>query len=323
MLGNPSTNYQTRIAFFGTILTLVVLVLGAYTRLSDAGLGCPDWPGCYGKLIVPEVSGLPQYHIIDAKKAWIEMTHRYVAGLLGLVILSLVLFAIYNRKDVNQPLFLPILLLLLVIFQGLLGMWTVTLKLLPIIVMAHLLGGMTILAGLWWLSLTLGDAGFTVKNQKPRHASHLQWVAIAGLCVFILQLALGGWTSSNYAALVCPDFPFCQGTSFNAMPTLYFSEAFSLFKPSLSLEARMTVHVMHRIGAIITSLMLGWLVVLFFKRDFKILSISIGVLLILQIVLGIINVLGLLPLPIAVSHHAIAALLLLLLVTLNYKIHKS
>lgn len=326
MLGKEPNTYQIRIAFFAMMLTLVVLSLGAYTRLSDAGLGCPDWPLCYGKLIVPEISTLPHYPIIDNKKAWIEMTHRYVAGLLGLVILSLALLAIYNRKDTNQPLFLPILLVLLVIFQALLGMWTVTLKLLPIIVMAHLLGGMTTLAGLCWLTLRLQrSALMLIKNTKkhPFYSLQLKWLSIIGLFILILQVALGAWTSANYAALVCPDFPFCQGTSLNTMPTFYLSEAFSLFNPSLSLEARMTIHVMHRIGAIITTGVIGWLVVLLFKANEKRLGLWIGILLILQIILGITNVLGLLPLPIALSHHAVAALLLLLLVTLTQKIYYS
>src|SRR5207302_3631654 len=132
----------------GVLLCFSVVVLGAYTRLSDAGLGCPDWPGCYGKLIVPKAESLPLDSPIDTTKAWIEMTHRYVAGFLGLIIFSLALGAIANRHAKKQPFILPIFLVMLVVFQALLGMWTVTLKLYPIIVLAHLLGGLTTLAGL-------------------------------------------------------------------------------------------------------------------------------------------------------------------------------
>jgi len=315
-------NYQKQLACFATFLTLIVVILGAYTRLSDAGLGCPDWPGCYGKLIVPKVSALPDHHIIDAAdttKAWIEMTHRYVAGLLGLVILSLALLALYNRHARNQPIILPIVLVMLVIFQALLGMWTVTLKLYPIIVLAHLLGGLATLSGLWWLTLKLQT--FKTLNQQHLHSTtRLQYLAMTGLYFLVLQIALGGWTSANYAALVCPDFPFCQGTALNAFPSLQLTKAFQVFNPSLSLEARMTIHILHRIGAVMTTLILGWLVVLMYKHHLKKLSLSILILLIVQLLLGITNVIALLPLPVAVAHNAIAALLLLTLVTVNFQL---
>lgn len=316
---NDSPIYNARLAFFATLLTFVVIVLGAYTRLTDAGLGCPDWPGCYGKIIVPKTSNLSQYPIIDATKAWIEMIHRYAASFLGLIILLLAALAIRYRRTPQYPYVLPLALLMLVIFQGLLGMWTVTLKLLPIVVTAHLLGGMMTLVGLWWLTLRL-----SISNHQPcYYPRFLKKLAFFALILLILQIILGAWTSTNYAALVCPDFPFCQGTTFNSFPALHVSEAFNVLQSSLSLEARMTVHVLHRMGAIFVSGMLGWLSVLAFKQNLKMLSLTILLLLMLQVLLGILNVWAFLPLSIAVSHNAVAALLLLTIVTLNYQLKST
>lgn len=314
-----------RLALFASLLALSVVVLGAYTRLSDAGLGCPDWPGCYGQWVVPNQTQIPN-QMVDAAKAWIEMTHRYVAGLLGMVIFALAILTLRNRRHPNQPIILPITLVVLVVFQALLGMWTVTLKLFPLVVMAHLLGGMSTLALLWWLTLKL-------KPEQPKletntnHLRSLRGWAIVGLIVLIIQLALGGWTSANYAALVCLDFPFCQG---KLIPEMNFLQAFNLTNAGiqgsmgepLNLSARETIQVAHRIGAIITGLVIGWLAFTVFARarslTIKITSIVIAVLLTLQIILGITNVLALLPLPVAIGHNAVAALLLLALVTLNY-----
>lgn len=321
MLNNITNRPYARLALFGTLLTFVVIVLGAYTRLSDAGLGCPDWPVCYGKWMVPEVSSLPEYPLIDTTKAWIEMIHRYAASFLGLVIVLLAGFSFFNRRKPESPFWLPMSLVILVIFQGLLGMWTVTLKLFPIVVMAHLLGGMTTLAGIWWLTLRLYNPSIQhAQDTLINNASSLKRLAIFGLMILIVQMALGAWTSANYAALVCPDFPFCQGTALNSMPPLYFSKAFDFFQASLSLEARITIHVLHRLGALLTASILGCLVILCFKHHFKLLSIVIAFLLILQIILGIINIWALLPLAIAVAHNAIAALLLLALITLNHQL---
>ena len=195
------------------VLAFVVVELGAYVRLSNAGLSCPDWPGCYGQIIVPanqetvlQANEVYPYQPLEKGKAWKEMSHRYAAGLLGLLILYLTIVSWKNRKNPAQSVFIPIILLALVIFQALLGMWTVTLLLKPVIVVAHLLGGMTILSLLFWLMLRqIGHTeGVTTKNKLR------SWI-IAGLVIVVLQISLGGWTSSNYAALACPDFPTCQG----------------------------------------------------------------------------------------------------------------
>lgn len=313
-----------RLALFATILAFCVVILGAYTRLTDAGLGCPDWPGCYGQLTVPK--NVPdQKQIVDVAKAWTEMTHRYVAGLLGMVIFALSILAIRNRRYPEQPIMLPLTLVVLVVLQALLGMWTVTLKLFPLVVMAHLMGGLTTLALLWWLTLRLKTVQLT-EFSVDRLWSLRIW-AMLGLGILIAQLILGGWTSANYAALVCVDFPYCQG---QLLPPMSWLKAFHITKAGVSgsigepldLSAKVTIHMVHRIGALITALVIGWLAFQVFARArcvaIRALSVAIAVLLTIQILLGVTNVLALLPLPVAIAHNAVAALLLLALVTLNY-----
>src|SRR6267154_2697559 len=185
-----------RLALAGALLAAGVVVLGAWVRLTDAGLGCPDWPGCYGH-VYPEAD----QHF---SKAMHEMIHRYFATTLGIIITSLLIFAAWNRKIRGQPLLAVALLFLLVCLQGALGALTVTLLLKPLIVTAHLLGGLTTLGLLWWLSLKPGT------RQLTEQETTLRKYALVGLAVLIVQIALGGWTSSNYAALACPDFPTCQ-----------------------------------------------------------------------------------------------------------------
>jgi cytochrome c oxidase assembly protein subunit 15 len=324
-----TTTFQ-RIALIATVLALGVVVLGAYVRLSDAGLGCPDWPGCYGRLGVPE----SDHHIAQANvayperpvevgKAWKEMVHRYFAGTLGLLILALAAIAWKRRYEPGQPVALPLFLLGLVIFQALLGMWTVTLLLKPVVVMAHLLGGLTTLALLWWLVLRQSRRLSTVTAAgrwlKP-------W-ALLGLLLVIFQVALGGWTSANYAALACPDFPTCQA---DWWPPMDFKEAFVLWRGlGVSYEggvldngARVAIHMVHRLGAVAVLFFIGWLawkaIGTVSEPVLRLTGIAIAVLLILQISLGIANVVLTLPLPVAVAHNAGAALLILSLVTLNH-----
>jgi len=316
-----------KISLLATCLAFFVIVLGAYTRLTDAGLGCPDWPGCYGHWIVPNASDNPS-QVIDSAKAWTEMLHRYFAGLLGLLIFALSFLALKNRRLPKQPLVLPLILSGLVIFQGLLGMWTVTLKLLPIVVIAHLVGGMTTLALLCWLTLQYKPVKITFKSQK---LSNLRTWAILGLFFLSIQIILGGWTSANYAALACTDFPFCQT---HLKFPFDLSNAFriksgvagSIGAPLDSITL-MSIHMLHRIGALVTTLIIGWLIFLVFfktKNSFlRGLSIIIAGLLITQVLLGITNIVALLPLPIAVAHNAVAALLLLSLVTLNFYLYTN
>jgi cytochrome c oxidase assembly protein subunit 15 len=308
-------------------LTFVVVVLGAYVRLSDAGLGCPDWPGCYGKMIVPfEVTHVQELYPerpMEHGKAWKEMIHRYAAGILGLLIFMLVAVSWQNRKHPDQPVLVPSLLVVLLMFQALLGMWTVTLLLKPVIVMGHLLGGMTILSLLLWLTLELGKNPQKIDLNSRRI---FPW-ALAGLIMAVIQISLGGWTSANYAALVCPDFPKCQGMWW---PEMDFQEGFVFWRELgvdyeggvLHGDARTAIHMSHRIGAILTTIIVGATAIrAITDRNKSITAIGIAIMLILisQIGLGIANVLMRLPLSLAVAHNGAAALLLLSLVALLHQ----
>ena len=303
-------------------LALVVVVLGAYTRLVDAGLGCPDWPGCYGHLDVPQTAEeiraaearFPDTPV-EAEKAWTEMVHRYAATVLGLLILVVAAQAIRRRHRV--PWKLPIALALLVMLQGAFGAWTVTLKLWPQIVTAHLLGGFATLSLLWLLALRLGvGTGLSVQ------ARHLR-LAVAALAVLVVQIGLGGWVTSNYAALACPDFPVCHGAW---VPPMDLAQGFNIFQsvgPNylgglLDSEARIAIQIAHRLGAVAALLVVGWLGWRLLASHSPLAPWVIG-LLALQLSLGVANVLLTLPLWVAVSHNAGGALLLLALVTVNYR----
>lgn len=312
---------------FAILIALCVIVLGAYTRLSDAGLGCPDWPGCYGQLLVPdsehEVEHKPylEQRPLEPHKGWAEMVHRYFAGTLGLLILALAVWAWRRRHDPRQPVWLPGLLLGVVVMQALLGMWTVTLLLKPVVVMAHLLGGFATLALLWLLLLRVDAGGGAAVDA---HNDLRSW-ALAGLAVLVLQIALGGWTSTNYAAMSCPDFPTCQGSWW---PQSDFGEAFVMWRGLginyefgvLEHPARTAIHLTHRIGALATLLVLGGLALALLRRGggLRLPAAAVAALLLTQVGLGIGNILLHLPLPLAVAHNAVAALLLLSMVYVNY-----
>ena len=316
-----------RIMLLATCLALGVVVLGAYVRLSDAGLGCPDWPGCYGHLTVTqaeqaaaEVSKAYPDRPLVAHKAWKEMIHRYFASTLGLLIVIIAVLAWRRRAMTGTQWKLPLFLVVLVIFQGLLGMWTVTLLLKPVIVMLHLLGGMTTLSLLWWLYMR--ESHFAESGVSGPSGS-LQGVALLGLIIVACQIALGGWTSANYAALACPDFPTCQNSFW---PPMDFAAGFDPWHGLgidyeggiLHNSARVAIHVTHRIGALVTLVVLLWLAIRASKNTA--LGTAGGLVMgavILQFMLGIIMVVTQLPLPLAVAHNGIAALLLLAVVNLN------
>lgn len=308
-------------------LALVVVVLGAYVRLSHAGLSCPDWPGCYGKLLVPaEHSDVVSANLayperpLDSERAWKEMIHRYLAGLLGLAILFMAVVAYMRRRAPGQQLLTPSVLVVLVLFQALLGMWTVTLLLKPLVVVGHLLGGLTTAALCWWvflrhLSLQATSYGPpAVRTRLPRR------LAATAIAVLALQIGLGGWTSANYAALACVDFPLCQGQWW---PEMAIKEAFIPWRGVgqsyeggvLASDARVAIHVAHRLGALITFIYLGFVAVYLMRSGLcRRLAGAAGVMLVLliaQVSLGIGNVLLHLPLGVAVAHNAGAALLLL------------
>ncbi len=320
-----------RLALIAAPLALLVVVLGAFVRLSDAGLGCPDWPGCYGQIDVPQGAeqiekanaAFPE-RPVNVAKAWIEMIHRYAAAALGLVILAIGAIAYRRRGEPNAMLAPSLSLVALVLFQGLLGMWTVTWQLKPVVVMAHLLGGFGTLALLWWLILRRTS---TAAAWAAGADSRLYRWTLLGLAVVVIQVALGGWTSANYAALACPDFPACQREWW---PEMDFAEAFVMWRGlGVSYEygvldnaARTAIHMTHRLGALAVLLYVGWLSVrtMWFAaaRKVRIAGAVVGSLMLIQMGLGIANVWFYLPISTAVAHNACAALLILALVTLSH-----
>ena len=324
-----------RVSLAACCLAFFVIVLGAYVRLSDAGLGCPDWPGCFGQITAPDdaqeitraINAFPDLQV-HSGKAWKEMIHRYFASALGLLILIMAFLAWRNRRDENQQFILPLILVVLVIFQGMLGMWTVTQLVRPTIVTLHLLTGLLTLSLLFWVTLKHNKSWLEkVKNTDVTGA--IKPLAKIAVIVLALQIFLGGWTSTNYVALYCPDFPTCQGSW---LPDTNFSEAFVFFKDptvnyeggSLSLEAGVTVHYLHRVGAVITTVILGVLALMMLLKTnssaLRKLAILLLAFLVTQVSLGIANVVLVLPIPVAVSHNAIAALLLLTLLLINYSL---
>jgi cytochrome c oxidase assembly protein subunit 15 len=322
------TVWYRRLVWFATGLALFVVVLGAYVRLSDAGLGCPDWPGCYGSIVPTdidhEVAGTewPE-RPVETGKAWREMVHRYVASTLGFAIVLIALLAWLNREQPGQPVKIPLLTLGVVIFQGLLGMWTVTLLLKPVIVMGHLLGGLTTLGLLFWLLLEDRRNSLSPIPQKRR----LALPAALGLLVLIGQIALGGWTSSNYAALACPDLPTCMGQWWPQQAD--FGEGFIMWRGLgvnyefgiLEAPARVAIHFAHRLGAITATLVLLLVTTGYWRyaNNFATRSACVAVWLALaaQISLGLATVWFGLPLAVATAHNGIAAVLLLTVINLN------
>jgi cytochrome c oxidase assembly protein subunit 15 len=325
-------SFYRNLILVALILTFGVVSLGAYVRLSDAGLGCPDWPGCYGKLtphhavdaIDAELAARPDGPVSHAK-AWKEMVHRYFAGTLGLLVLAIAVLAWRKQREANGGPGLPLLLLGLIVFQALLGMWTVTELLKPLVVSAHLLGGMASLSLLLWLWLR--ERGQTTHIYYAR-ADHLRGSALLGLALVVAQIALGGWVSTNYAALACTDFPLCQGAW---MPPLDFEHGFTLHRELgetasgelLPMAALTAIHWVHRFMALVVAIYLGWLVLRLLRTPgFAGLGLIIGGMLLLQVSLGIGNILLSLPLTVAVAHNAGAALLLASLVLLNYRMRR-
>ena len=295
-----------RLALLGAILAATVIVLGAWVRLTDAGLGCPDWPGCYGHLY-PQSA----HHM---GKAWHEMIHRYVAASLIAIITSLLVWAALQRKDPQQPLMPVILLFVVVCLQGTLGALTVTLLLKPLIVTAHLFGGLTTLGLLWWLSIA------PERRDLTRQEAKLRPLALVAGGILCLQIFLGGWTSTNYAAVACPDFPTCQRSWWPAMD---FRDAFVLWRGLgidyeggvLANTARMAIHMTHRLGAVVTGcvlLSLGILTMLrAADRRVRYAGLWVSVAVLLQIAIGIGTVHFGIPLALATMHNAGAALLVI------------
>ena len=313
-----------KLAGFGVIFALLVVSVGAYTRLADAGLGCPDWPGCYGFLTVPdeatEISTAEARYPeapVEFAKAWWEMGHRYIAGALLLLVASILFVAYRAREEEDTPLKLAAVLMFVILWQAAFGAWTVTLKLWPQVVTGHLIGGFTTLSLMWLLFLRQGGLSDMV-SALPRP----NWLAKIAFVAVVVQIILGGWVSSNYAALACYDFPSCDGTY---TPNIDLQQGFNIFQsvgPNylgglMTNEARMAIHWVHRIGAIVVLLVVGGLVIQTVKQT-AVIGYALLAVLVTQITLGILNVVWVLPLLNATAHNTVGALLLLVLVTINF-----
>jgi heme a synthase len=336
MPADSFTRWIRRLCLAGVLLCFTVVVLGAYVRLTAAGLGCPDWPGCYGHLTPagaaqsPDAASAFPGRPLEPGKAWREMIHRYAVGTLSVIVILVTALAISARRP--RPVSVPLALALFatLIVQAVLGMLTVTWRLNPLIVTLHLLFGMTTLALLWWLLLSLprGSWGVTAVHGTGHAVSGgthstlalARRLTLLGLCALALQIALGGWTSSNYAAIACPDFPTCQNAWW---PHADFRNAFVLWRRLdvnyeggvLANSARMAIHLTHRLGAVLTSAALG-LAALFvmgppgLSRARPRAGLVLAALA-LQLAIGISMVLRGFPLWLATAHTAGAALLLL------------
>ena len=318
----------SKLSFVGALFTLIVISLGAWVRLTDAGLGCPDWPGCYGLLTTPdtvdELAKAREYYPnadIDVGKAWREMLHRYMAGLLGLYVFFITYISIKYSK---RSYMLPVLISILIIIQAIMGMLTVTMLVKPTIVTTHLFFGMLTATLLFINSLKYSNISMSSEKIPA-----IALIVISITWVFlIIQILLGGWTSTNYASLACTDFPKCLDQWYPK--EMIFNEAFNVINlPDVNYEggilaygAKVAIHYSHRITALILTFVFISALYVVFKLNKhsllkKLMSISI-IFFILQIILGIANVVYSLPLNIAVWHTMNAAILMALISSALY-----
>ncbi len=382
----------TPLTLLAVCFAIVVIVFGAFTRLVDAGLGCPDWPTCYGHLWVPnEASEIATANSqfaetpVETDKTWPEQIHRIFASSLGLIVFAMFILALRSSNvkapgsilllfgllfvgtvarifvgeslDIyllaivfiyfanlvrcfllggnsvepkpNIPIKLPAFVAGMVILQGLFGMWTVTLKLWPQVVTAHLLGGFATLSLLWLLVNRFAGWAWSLPADKVVELLQLRRLSLIALIVVVVQVGLGGWTSSNYSALACPDFPLCQG---QILPEADFVRGFNFFQslgPNylgglLDGDARVAIHLSHRLGALIVAIVVGILGIKLIQNavsQVRLLGALLVSVLVVQISLGISNVIFFLPLWVAVLHNAGGALLIMILVTINHRVH--
>lgn len=326
--------WLTITSFVAVCLAYAVIGLGVFTRLSDAGLGCPDWPACYGHFVVPtdakslrQIDAHYQHAPMSVAKAKIEMGHRYIAGALGvLMIMTALLCALVARYRGIRFLVFALGLFTFFMYQALLGMWTVTLKLWPVIVTQHLLMGMLIVCLLWLVYLSSRQHSNWFRQRRPM--KKIRFFSLFCGVLLLVQIFLGGWTSSNYAGLICHGFPACHATQALSYD---FKNAFRFMLSAnknydsgvLSDAARMTIQMTHRFGAAIVGfslfILIAWVHVRFSdNRQLINTSRFLFFLFCLQIVLGILNVILQLPIAIAIAHNLMAATILLTVVTLNY-----
>ncbi|MBT6074784.1 MAG: COX15/CtaA family protein [Gammaproteobacteria bacterium] len=323
--------HTKKITLTAIVLAFIVIVFGAYVRLTDAGLGCPDWPGCYGFFSVPESNesllevekNFPG-QTVESGKAWREMIHRYIASTLGFLIVIIYFLYLSRKKQHREQEItnLPLYLLLLVIFQGLLGMWTVTLKVHPLIVSAHLVGGLSTLSLLFYYYKKQS-------TQQPTTKQKLSGFILLGFCFLIIQILLGGWTSTNYAALGCPDIPLCYGQLWP--DNMDFQKGFLSWQSFgknyegglLTPPARTAIHFTHRLGAVVVFFVLGAIGLKYLSnsnQQIKIAASYFLVALVTQLIIGIVMVWSSINLSLATAHNAFAAILLLSFINLLYSL---
>ena len=308
----------TLLVFVSIVLVLIVVILSAYLRLSGSGLGCAEWPACYA-LIKTETSGAESLAAAHLVPPWATMIHRLVASALGVLVLGITIMALRRRKQPGQSILIPLAVLGLTVFLSVLGYKTPS-PLLPWVTLSNLLGGMTMLAMLWWL----GQRSVPTKAEIT-HRHELRPWALIGVFVVFFQIALGGWVSANFAALSCIDLPGCGGYPWSDGP---WRESFNLSRvlPAtdagavISGDTGKIIHLVHRAGAVLTFLYMAWLGwrAIRLGNRFRGTGMALLVFLVLQILLGISAVAFSLPLGLVTAHNAIAALLLLSVVNLNH-----
>lgn len=331
----PQRSASVLLVNLAVVLALLVVMLGGWTRINDAGLGCPDWPGCYGHIVLPgseqalaQAQALYPDQLLVAGKGWLEMVHRYAASSLGLLVLLLAWLGWKRRAESSYPVGLGIVLLILVCVQGAFGMWTVTLKLLPIVVTLHLLGGLAILSLLvllrfrvlrWHRAAQWPDVSQTVAVRRRQGKG---WVMLATAVLFG-QIALGGWTSANYAGWACTDWLQCEQ---GGAVSLDFAAGFT---PALETgpnyqgghmprEARAAVQMTHRAGAVAVLILIALMIWRLGRSGWpRPALVTVALLVVVQIGLGIANIIYAVPIPLAMAHHGGAVVLLLSLVWLS------
>lgn len=326
-------NKYRKLAWVTTFLTLDLIMFGGFTRLTDSGLGCPDWPGCYGTSSpfaahadIHAAQALLPTGPVTFVKAWIEMVHRYFAMAVGVLIIALMVMAWVKRRELKQSPWLATGLFFLVCVQGAFGAWTVTMKLQPVIVTTHLMLALTLLGSLGWLASRQMPLASVAADPG---ALRWRWAALVGLALLVFQIALGGWVSTNYAVLACTDFPTCQG---QWVPPMDFHNGFRLWRALgktaggevIPMDALVAIHWVHRTFAVVVVLYLAWLASRLRRHAaLRKPSILVLILVLVQFATGLSNIVFQWPLLNAIAHNGGAAVLLLLLVMLNYRIRAA